>query len=146
MNIAYLQFIFIEKSSPYSSVPLHRNTAGPEVFLMARERKSIKFAALALPPCYLFTGLVSFPVDFFFLVLTGCFIAQIRPPYIPRKKIWGVFSNVKLAIKKRRHAIRKIPQYEGLVGAFNLAQHWAGTSESLLTTEPWVKAKNSYEH
>lgn len=87
MNIAYLQFNFIEKSSPYSSVPLHHNTAGPEAFLMATEKKSIKFAALAFPSCYLFTGLGFFFWIFFPLVLTGCFIQQIRPLSIPRKNI-----------------------------------------------------------
>lgn len=69
MNIAYLQLNFIEKSSPYSSVPLHHNTAGPEAFLMATERKIIKFAVLAFPPCYLFTGLGFFLVGFFFFFL-----------------------------------------------------------------------------
>lgn len=107
MNIVYLQFNFIEKSSPYSSVPLYHNTAGPEAFLMARERKNIKFAALAFPPCYLFTGLVFFLAGFFFFfVLTGCFIAQMQPPYIPRKKIQDTFSNAKFTIKKRSHAIK----------------------------------------
>lgn len=107
MNIAYLQFNFIEKSSPYSNVPLYHNTAGPEAFLMARERKNIKFAALAFPPGYLFTGLVFFLVVFFFVVvLTGCFLAQMQPTYISQeKKIQGIFSNTKFTIKKRSHAI-----------------------------------------
>lgn len=125
MNIAYLQFNFIEKSSPYSNVPLYHNTAGPEAFLMARERKNIKFAALAFPPGYLFTGLVFFLVGFFFFF---CCSYRLFPCtnaahlYIPRKKDSRYIFKYKIHHKEEEPCNLRIPQYDGLVGAINLAK------------------------
>lgn len=95
MNIAYLQFNFIEKSSPYSSVPLYHNTAGPEAFLMATERKSIKFAALAFPPCYLFTGLGFFSGWLFFLFLQAVSLNKygLLPPQEKRFEMYFQMQN-----------------------------------------------------
>lgn len=96
MNIAYLQFNFIEKSSPYSSVPLHHNTAGPEAFLMATEKKSIKFAALAFPPCYLFTGL-----GFFFWIFFPLFLQAVLynkyDPFPSQERISEVYFQIKFS-------------------------------------------------
>lgn len=84
---------------------------------MARERKSIKSAALAFPPCYLFTGLVSFPVDFFFLVLTGCFIAQIHPLH-PKKEDLRCIFKCKIGHKEEGPCNQKDSSVQGVSGGF----------------------------
>lgn len=121
MNIAYLQFNFVEKSSPYSSVPLYHYTARPEAFLMARERKIIEFAALAFPPCYLFTGLVFFSVSFFFSCSYRLFHCTNTSPLYPKKEDLRRIFKCKNHHKEEGPCNQRIPQYEGLVGAINLA-------------------------
>lgn len=122
MNIAYLQFNFIEKSSPYSSVPLYHNTAGPEAFLMARERKNIKFAALAFPPCYLLTGLVFFLAAFFFFCSYRLFHCTNAALLYPKKEDSRYIFKCKIHYKEEESCNQRIPQYDGLVGAINLAK------------------------
>lgn len=90
---------------------------------MARERESIKFAALAFPPCYLFTGLVYFFGFFFFLFL---FLQAVslhkHSPLISQERRFEMYFQMQNSpYKEEGPCNQRIPQYEGLVGAINLA-------------------------
>lgn len=87
---------------------------------MATERKSIRFAVLAFPPCYLFTGLGFFLVVFFSSSYR-LFPCTNTVPLHPKKEDLRCIFKRKIHHKEEGTCNQRISQHEGLVGAINLA-------------------------